>query len=77
MSLSSFKVRGAANKLPSLTKAGLARGVITVSSGNHGRAVAYVAKQLGIRAVVCVSRRVPQSRIEAIERLGAEVIYHC
>ncbi len=70
----SFKIRGAANKLLSLDAQERARGVVTVSSGNHGRAVAYVAQQLGIRAVVCVSRRVPHSKVEAIRRLGAEVV---
>jgi threonine dehydratase len=70
----SFKIRGAANKLLSLTAEQKARGVITVSSGNHGRAVAYVARQLGIAAVVCVSERVPGHKVEAIQRFGAEVV---
>ena len=70
----SFKIRGAANKLLCLAEDELSRGVITVSSGNHGRAVAYVAGKLGTRAVVCVSKRVPLNKIEAIQRLGAEVM---
>lgn len=72
----SFKIRGAANKLLSLTEAERARGVVTVSSGNHGRAVAHVAAQLGIRAVVCLSERTPRNKIEAIAGLGAEVLVH-
>lgn len=70
----SFKIRGAANKLLSLTAAERARGVIAVSSGNHGRAVAYVARRLGVRAVICVSERVPAGKLEAIRRLGAELV---
>lgn len=69
-----FKIRGAANKLLSLSAEERERGVITVSSGNHGRAVAHVARQLGIRAVVCMSCRVPIHKAEGIRRLGAEVI---
>jgi threonine dehydratase len=54
----------------------MGRGVITVSSGNHGRAVAYVAKRLGIHAVVCMSVQVPANKVGAIARLGAEVVVH-
>jgi threonine dehydratase len=70
----SFKVRGAANRLVALSSAERNRGVITVSSGNHGRAIAHVASKLGIRAVVCVSSRVPRSKVEGIRALGAQVI---
>jgi threonine dehydratase len=69
-----FKIRGAANKLQSLTEGERERGVITVSSGNHGRAVAYVARQLGVQAVVCMSTRVPPTKVAGIRRLGAEVV---
>jgi len=72
----SFKIRGAANKMLSLTADERERGVITVSTGNHGRAVSYVAKQLGIEAVVCMSERVPSNKVEAIRRLGVEVVVH-
>jgi len=72
----SFKIRGAANKLLSLTAEERARGVIAVSSGNHGRAVAFVAQQIGVQAVICVSERVPAGKVEAIRRLGAEVVVH-
>jgi threonine dehydratase len=70
----SFKIRGATNKMLGLTTEEQARGVITVSSGNHGRAVAYVAHQLDINAVICMSTRVPRNKSEAIKRLGAEVV---
>ena len=72
----SFKVRGAANRMLQLTADEKARGVITVSTGNHGRAVAYVAGRLGIPAVICMSERVPASKEEAIRALGAEVVVH-
>lgn len=70
----SFKARGAANKLRSLSSGERERGVITVSSGNHGRAVAYVARELGIHAVICLSEAVPVSKVEEIRALDAEVL---
>jgi threonine dehydratase len=72
----SFKVRGAANKLLNLTTEEKAQGVVTGSSGNHGRAVAYVANQLGVSATICVSTRVPSNKAEAIEQLGAELVMY-
>lgn len=72
----SFKVRGATNAFMNLTPDQKEKGVIAFSTGNHGRAVAYVAKNLGIRAVVCLSNRVPDYRIQALEALGAEVVRH-
>jgi threonine dehydratase len=70
----SFKLRGAANKLLALSEEERARGVIAVSSGNHGRAVSYVAGALGIDALVCLSENVPQNKVEGIRRYGAQVI---
>lgn len=70
----SFKLRGAANKLLSLDPEVCERGIITVSSGNHGRALAYVAHRLGLRAVVCLSDAVPANKRDAIQALGAEVV---
>ncbi len=72
----SFKIRGAANKMLSLADEEKARGVITVSSGNHGRAVAYIAQRLGINAVTCMSGRVPGNKLDAIKLLGAETVVH-
>ncbi len=69
-----FKVRGAANRILSLSAEEKSRGVITFSTGNHGKAVAYVAGQTGIPAVVCVSEHVPRYRVELIRSLGADVI---
>jgi len=70
----SFKLRGATNKLLGLSPEQQARGVIAVSTGNHGRAVSYVARRLGLRAVICLSEAVPRNKIEAMQRLGAEVV---
>jgi threonine dehydratase len=70
----SFKVRGASNKLLSLTDAERQRGVVAVSTGNHGRAVAHVARRIGLKAVVCLSNLVPENKRAAIRALGAELI---
>jgi threonine dehydratase len=67
-----FKVRGAANRILQLSGEAQKRGVITFSTGNHGKAVAYVAGKIGIPAVVCLSEHVAPYRIEAIRQLGAE-----
>ena len=72
----SFKIRGAANKMLNLTDGEKRRGVATGSSGNHGRAVSYVARQLGVDAVVCVSERVPGNKVEAIKRFAAETVVY-
>jgi threonine dehydratase len=70
----SFKIRGAANKTLSLTQAEQDRGIITVSSGNHGRAVSYVARNLGVNAVICLPETVPENKRAAIRALGAETV---
>lgn len=71
-----FKLRGAANKILNLAPEEKERGVVTVSTGNHGRAVAYVARRLGIQAVICLSELVPANKVEALQRLGAEIVIH-
>jgi threonine dehydratase len=71
-----FKVRGAANKILALDEEEKKRGVITFSTGNHGKAVAYVAARSGIRAVVCLSEHVAPYRAEMIRELGAELSIH-
>ncbi len=68
-----FKVRGAANKILSLSEEAKKRGVATFSTGNHGMAVAYVAKKIGIDAVVCISNRVPKAKVDSLKRLGAQI----
>lgn len=71
-----FKVRGASNRILSLPEEDRRRGVITFSTGNHGKAVAFVARHIGIPAVICMSEHVPAYRAEAIRSLGAEVVIH-
>lgn len=72
----SFKVRGATNTILSLSDEEKVRGVITFSTGNHGRAVSYVAHQVGVKAIVCLSKRVPQYRVEAIKELGGTPVVY-
>ncbi|MDH3492660.1 MAG: threonine/serine dehydratase [Acidobacteriota bacterium] len=69
----SFKVRGALNKILSLDKESLERGVITASTGNHGAAVAFAASLVGAKAKVFVSTSASMSKTNAIRRLGAAV----
>lgn len=71
--IGAFKVRGAANKILSLSLEEQKRGVTTYSTGNHGMAVAYVAKQIGVKAVVCISHRVPKAKVDNLRRLGAQL----
>ena len=68
-----FKIRGATNRLAQLGEDERRRGVVTVSTGNHGRAVALAARRRGVRAVVCLSELVPAHKRAAIEALGAEL----
>jgi len=69
----SFKLRGATNKLMSLSKAAAAAGVITSSTGNHGLGVATAAKLLGIDAEVFLSAQVTELKREKIRERGARV----
>jgi threonine dehydratase len=69
----SFKVRGAANRLLQMTLEERARGVIAFSTGNHGRALAWVGRQLGVRVVICMPPTVLAHKVAAIRALGAEV----
>ena len=71
--IGAFKIRGAANAIARLSDEQKERGVVCCSTGNHGRAVATVAARSGIRAVVCLSNLVPETKVKAIEKLGAEV----
>lgn len=68
----SFKIRGAANAVRRLGREARAAGVVAVSTGNHGRALAQAARAEGVRCVVCMSSLVPRNKIAAVEALGAE-----
>jgi threonine dehydratase len=70
----SFKVRGAATRLLALSPEERAQGVVACSSGNHGRAVAYVAGLLEIPATICVPNWVDAVKLEGIRSAGAEVV---
>jgi threonine dehydratase len=68
-----FKLRGATNAVLSLSGQAGTRGVVTASTGNHGRALAHAARAAGLRAVVCLSHLVPANKVQAVRDLGAEV----
>ncbi len=69
-----FKMRGATNRILSLTKDELKRGVVAHSSGNHAQAVALAAREAGTRAVVVMPADAPQFKITATRGYGAEVV---
>jgi threonine dehydratase len=68
-----FKLRGATNAILRLNEDQRKRGVVAVSTGNHGRGMAYAAREQGVRAVICLSSLVPENKVEAIKSLGADV----
>ncbi|MEV6208604.1 threonine/serine dehydratase [Kitasatospora sp. NPDC051914] len=69
-----FKIRGAYNRLASLTAEERARGVVAQSSGNHAQAVAYAAALLGIRAVIVMPDTSPAVKVENTRGFGSEVM---
>ena len=69
-----FKLRGAYNKIRSLTPEEAARGVIACSAGNHAQGIALSASRLGIKAVICMPAGAPISKVEATRGYGAEVV---
>lgn len=73
--IGAFKMRGAYNKIASLTDAERARGVVTYSSGNHAQAVARSARLLGTHAVICMPADAPRVKIAGVERDGAEIAF--
>jgi threonine dehydratase len=70
-----FKIRGATNMVSRLDWDARRRGLITYSSGNHGRAVAMASCRAGIRAVVVMPTTAPPIKVDAVRGLGAEVIF--
>ena len=69
----SFKLRGATNAVLSLSDDQKSAGVVGVSTGNHGRGLAYAASQAEVRCIVAMSELVPQNKIDGIRAQGAEV----
>ena len=72
--IGAFKIRGAANKILQLAPEEIARGVITYSSGNHAQGVAYVAREVGAKAVIVMPSNAPAIKRAATLALGAEVV---
>ena len=72
--IGAFKLRGAYNKIASLSEQDRRRGVITYSSGNHGQGVAYAARALGTKAVIVMPGNAPAIKREATAALGAEIV---
>ncbi|XXZ42128.1 pyridoxal-phosphate dependent enzyme [Sorangium sp. So ce327] len=69
----SFKLRGAYNKISSLSAAEKGRGVIAASAGNHAQGVALAAQRLGIRACIVMPTTTPRIKVDAVRALGAEI----
>ncbi len=70
----SFKLRGAYNKICSLTPEERRRGVITASSGNHALAVSHVSSMIGLKSIVVVPENAPRTKVERCKEFGAEVV---
>ena len=68
-----FKLRGAWTAVRRLPEQQRSAGVITYSSGNHGQAVAYAAKRMGVRAVIVMPETAPAAKIEGVRRWGGEI----
>ena len=70
----SFKVRGAANKMSTLSEDEKARGVVAMSTGNHGRAVSYAASRAGVKALICIPEGTRSNKVEGIKAVGGQVL---
>ena len=73
--IGAFKIRGAYNAIRKLPDAARKRGVITFSSGNHGQAVAYAAKQFGVRAVIVMPETTPAVKVAGVKKWGGEIVF--
>jgi len=70
----SFKLRGAYAKMAALTPEQLAQGVVAASAGNHAQGVALAAQRLGCRALILMPQTTPEIKVDAVRRMGAEVV---
>src|SRR5947207_14782663 len=70
----SFKPRGAFNRMLTLSDEERQRGVVAVSGGNHAQGVAYAARELGVRAVLCMPRSTPANYLDATRGYAAEIV---
>ena len=69
----SFKIRGAVNKIATLSEAEKRAGVVAASAGNHGQAVAWAAREAGVKATVFVPQDAPMAKVEPTKNYGARV----
>ena len=69
-----YKIRGAANAVAMLSNEERARGVWTISAGNAGQGIAYAARAAGVKCKILVIDTAPQTKIERMQRLGAELV---
>jgi threonine dehydratase len=72
--IGAFKLRGAYNKVASLTDDERHHGVISYSSGNHAQGVAYAARALGVKAIIVMPGNAPPNKLKATAALGAEIV---
>ena len=72
--IGAFKLRGAFNAILQRLDDARSRGVVTHSSGNHAQAVAWVARELGLRATIVIPDAAPALKVDRVRRLGAEVV---
>src|SRR5947209_9089346 len=72
--IGSFKLRGAYNKISSLTPEERSRGVVAHSSGNHAQGVAFAARALNVKATIVIPSGAPKVKIDATRALGAEIV---
>jgi threo-3-hydroxy-L-aspartate ammonia-lyase len=71
-----FKIRGATNKIQSLTDEEKRRGVVAFSSGNHAQAVALAGREAGVRALIAMPTDAPQAKVAATREYGAEIVFY-
>lgn len=71
-----FKIRGATNKIQSLTEDEKRRGIVAFSSGNHAQAVALAGREAGVRVLVAMPSDAPQAKVAATREYGAEVVFY-
>jgi threonine dehydratase len=72
--IGSFKIRGATNAIRAASAEELAGGVVTASAGNMAQGVAWAAREAGVPATIVVPDHAPQTKLDAIERLGGRVV---
>jgi threonine dehydratase len=72
--INSFKIRGAGNAIRSASPELRAQGLLTASAGNMAQGVAWVARELGLHATIAVPEHAPQTKLDAIARLGGRVV---